>query len=198
MSVSNRARCLLGAFSISLTIVVYTNISNCVLDCYTRIRNLTLGHDKMNQLRQLILATMAVLLICSLTSCGKNADVAAPPSADLSVAKNYSGVWKTSYGDVYFPKTTTKEVRGAFWSYPDSNGKADNGRIIATISGKRLDGYWVEDSGDTPCETERDGSYNWGPVHFEANEDFSVISGAWGFCDQLPEGDDAGWVGVRD
>ena len=99
---------------------------------------------------------------------------------------------------MYFPKYKGNSVRGAFWSYPESNGKADNGRIIAEIDGSTLRGYWIEDSGDRPCDSERDGSYNWGPVHFEANEDFSVISGAWGFCEQQPEGDDAGWVGTRD
>jgi hypothetical protein len=142
--------------------------------------------------------TLFLLLAFSAISCTSDCPEAAPGAVAAKTAKSFAGVWKTSYGDVYFPKYEGNRVRGAFWSYPDSNGKADNGRIIAEIHGSTLTGYWIEDSGDTPCESERDGSYNWGPVHFEANEDFSVISGAWGFCEQQPEGDDAGWVGTRD
>jgi len=148
----------------------------------------------MNQFRAPKAPIMALLLAFSLTSCTTDCADVPSPATDL----NYAGVWKTSYGDVYFPKYEGNEVRGAFWSYPESNGKADNGRILATVDGSTLTGYWVEDSGDSPCESMRDGSFNWGPVHFEANEDFGVISGAWGFCEQQPEGDDAGWVGVRD
>jgi hypothetical protein len=141
---------------------------------------------------------LAVLLAFSLSSCSQDCAGPAGGTGDSPARSSFAGVWKTSYGDVYFPKYAGNTVRGAFWSYPESNGKADNGRIIAEIDGATLTGYWVEDSGGTPCETERDGSVNWGPVHFEANADFSVISGAWGFCEQLPEGDDAAWVGTRD
>jgi hypothetical protein len=142
--------------------------------------------------------TVALLLAFSLLSCTMDCPDEATAGAVAKSVKSFAGVWKTSYGDVYFPKYDGNRVRGAFWSYPDSNGKADNGRIIAVIDGTTLTGHWIEDSGNTPCEYERDGSYNWGPVHFEANEDFRVISGAWGFCEQQPEGNDAGWVGTRD
>jgi hypothetical protein len=148
--------------------------------------------------RALRTATLALLLAFGLLSCTWDGPDDATAGGAAESAQSFAGVWKTSYGDVYFPKYEGNRVRGAFWSYPDSNGKADNGRIIAEIDGSTLSGYWIEDSGNTPCESERDGSYNWGRVNFEANEDFSVISGAWGFCEQQPEGDDAGWVGTRD
>lgn len=140
--------------------------------------------------------TLATLLAFSLASCANDCPDDAETTSES--AHSFAGVWKTSYGDVYFPKHEGNGVRGAFWSYPESNGKADNGRIIAEIDGSTLRGYWVEDSGNTPCESERDGSQHWGPVHFEANEDFSTISGAWGFCELAPEGADAAWVGMRD
>lgn len=148
----------------------------------------------MNTLKRLLATKLLILITIGISSCSNDCACETPVSGE----SGFSGVWKTSYGDVYFPKFEGKTVRGAFWSYPESNGKADNGRILAEIDGASLTGYWVEDSGNTPCATERDGSLNWGPVHFEANADFSVISGAWGFCDQQPEGDDAGWVGIRD
>ena len=141
---------------------------------------------------------LALLLGVSLVAC--NADC--PDTPEKSAAKtldlNFAGVWKTSYGDVYFPRYAGDTVRGAFWSYPESNGQADNGRIIAEVDGNTLTGFWIEDSGNTRCDSERDGSYHWGPVHFKSNEDFSVISGAWGVCEEQPAGDDAAWVGTRD
>jgi len=138
--------------------------------------------------------TVAALL----GACGNVNDCTESVESSMPTPASFAGVWKTSYGDVYFPRYESGTVRGAFWSYPDSNGQADNGRIIATVDGPDLVGYWVEDSGEQPCTTEKDGSSNWGPVNFKANDDFTVISGAWGFCDDEPEGDDAGWVGTRD
>ena len=143
-------------------------------------------------------AILALLLGCSLVACNEDC----PDVSDKAVAEvkemSFAGVWKTSYGDVYFPKYEGNMVRGAFWSYPESNGQADNGRIIAEVDGKTMTGFWVEDTGNTRCNSERDGSYHWGPLHFNGNEDFSVISGAWGVCDEQPAGDDAAWVGTRD
>ena len=138
------------------------------------------------------------LLAINLTACGPGAKNAETEVSMPTPEANFSGVWKTSYGDIYFPRHESSEVRGAFWSYPESNGKADNGRIVATIDGNKLSGYWIEDSGTRPCDFERDGSLYWGPVRFEGNHDFSVISGAWGACENEPEGDDAAWVGNRD
>jgi hypothetical protein len=121
---------------------------------------------------------------------------------------SYSGVWESSYGHLFFTSRTSKAeiessqegkgIRAAFWSYPDSHGMADNGRIIGTVNGRKLEGYWIQDSGETPCETERDGSLFWGSVKFQANESFTEIGGAWGLCDQEPEGDDIDWVLWRD
>ena len=152
----------------------------------------------MTTIATLRTSILALLLAFSLTSCSSDCPDDTVNTLEAESPRSYAGVWKTSYGDVYFPKYEGNRVRGAFWSYPDSNGKADNGRIIAELDGSTLKGYWIEDSGNTPCETQRDGSYNWGPVHFEADENFDVISGAWGFCEHQPEGEDAGWVGRRD
>ncbi|MBT5220315.1 MAG: hypothetical protein HOM16_12660 [Woeseia sp.] len=137
-------------------------------------------------------------LVVLLAACDQSSNPVSASSTENTTVGSYNGVWKTSYGDVYFPKYTSNDVRGAYWSYPESNGKADNGRILGSIDGDKLVGYWVEDSGESPCETEKDGSLFWGRVSFKANEDFSVISGGWGGCDNEPDGGDAGWVGTRE
>lgn len=141
---------------------------------------------------------LALLLGFSQVACNADCPGSTENSPRSTAEPSFAGVWKTSYGDVYFPKYDGNTVRGAFWSYPESNGQADNGRIIAEIEGKTMTGFWIEDSGNTRCKSERDGSYHWGPVHFKADGAFNVISGAWGVCDEQPQGDDAAWVGNRD
>lgn len=153
---------------------------------------------KVREIMRLAKTAVWALVAILITACGKVSNCTETGQPLQPTSATFAGVWKTSYGDVYFPKYTSNEVRGAFWSYPESNGQADNGRIIATVDGRKLVGYWVEDSGERPCATEKDGSLHWGPVNFEANDHFTEIGGAWGFCDQEPEGDDAGWVGTRD
>ena len=141
---------------------------------------------------------LALLLGCSLVACNADCPSSAENLPGTTAEPSFAGVWKTSYGDVYFPKYDGNVVRGAFWSYPESNGQADNGRIIAEVSGKTMTGFWIEDSGNTRCESERDGSYHWGPVNFKADANFDVISGAWGVCDEQPQGKRRCLVGTRD
>ncbi len=121
---------------------------------------------------------------------------------------SFDGVWESSYGHLFFTARTSqaevasskdgKGIRAAFWSYPDSHGMADNGRIIGTVDGNTLVGYWIQDSGESPCEAERDGSLYWGSVRFVANDSFTEIDGVWGLCDKEPEGDDIDWLLWRD
>lgn len=148
---------------------------------------------------------LAGLLLAVGVSAGS---IDAAESVETAGWNSFEGVWESSYGHLFFTYRTSQAeipssdagrgIRAAFWSYPDSNGMADNGRIIATVNGHTLSGYWVQDSGDNPCEEERDGSLYWGIVRFEANEDFSAIEGAWGLCGQEPAGDDIDWVLWRD
>ena len=61
----------------------------------------------------------------------------------------FAGAWESSYGHLYFTyRTSTAEIpsdetgrgiRAAFWSYPDSHGVADNGRILGMIKVLCLD-----------------------------------------------------------
>jgi hypothetical protein len=121
---------------------------------------------------------------------------------------SYLGVWESSYGHMFFTDRTSKavietsedaaSVRAAFWSYPDSHGMADNGRLVGTVTEGRFEGYWIQDSGENPCETEKEGSLFWGITRFEANADFTELTGSWGFCDEEPTGDDSEWLLWRD
>ena len=121
---------------------------------------------------------------------------------------SFYGVWESSYGHMFFTYRTSKGeiassaagqgVRAAFWSYPDSHGQADNGRIVGTVTGNTLSGYWIQDSGDHPCATEKEGSLFWGIARFTANADFTELSGVWGQCDDAPSGDDSDWILWRD
>jgi hypothetical protein len=136
--------------------------------------------------------------------------LASPVMADTGLARwsSFEGVWESSYGHLFFTHRTsqgalpsegdTQHVRAAFWSYPDSKGMADNGRIVATVSGHELEGYWIQDSGEQACDSEKEGSLYWGLVRFTANPGFSEINGVWGLCDSEPTGDDINWLLWRD
>lgn len=131
-----------------------------------------------------------------------------PADCATSDYDSFYGVWESSYGHLFFTYRTSQApveadegrvgIRAAFWSYPDSWGRADNGRIIGSVEGRDLQGYWVQDSGSRRCESEKDGSPYWGRVFFQANDDFTEITGTWSLCDDEPSGDDSGWVLWRD
>jgi hypothetical protein len=119
------------------------------------------------------------------------------------------GVWESSYGHMFFTLRTSlgpveapagkTGMRAAFWAYPDSNGVTDNARLIGTVDDRSFDGFWIQDSGQSPCATERDGSLFWGITRFEANTDFTEMTGTWGYCDVEPEANEDGrWVVWRD
>ena len=127
---------------------------------------------------------------------------------DQAGSDPFYGVWESSYGHLFFTYRTSKSevpssaegrgIRAAYWAYPDSHGTADNGRIIATVNGNELQGYWIADSGDNACDFERDGSVYWGKVNFTSSDDHNEMSGIWSLCDRDPEGDDADWIMWRD
>jgi hypothetical protein len=129
-------------------------------------------------------------------------------AGESNASDPFYGVWESSYGHLFFTYRTSKSeipsspqgkgIRAAYWSYPDSHGTADNGRIIATVNGNELQGYWIGDSGENTCETERDGSVHWGKVRFTSSDDHNEMTGFWSLCDNEPEGDDADWIMWRD
>jgi hypothetical protein len=76
-----------------------------------------------------------------------------------------------------------------FGSYPKFSG---------SISGHMtqhgdIQGIWIQPRGDQPCRTPRDGSYNWGRMHF-TDPSHGLVRGRWGYCDGPL---DQEWNGTR-
>jgi hypothetical protein len=75
--------------------------------------------------------------------------------------------------------------QGYDYVYPDWN----NGRFVSGIykADGSYDGYWVQDSSGTRCDSMVNGSYYWGTITFlpsDANGDGVSDSavGSWGYC----------------
>lgn len=97
-----------------------------------------------------------------------------------------SGIYKSTYGDITFTRRSDASVRG---TYP-----TDSGRIIGTISGNMLVGYWVEENAAQRCEQNRDGSPYWGRIRYQFTDDGRAFTGIWGYCKAEPH---RGWNGTR-
>lgn len=65
--------------------------------------------------------------------------------------------------------------------YPDYNGE-----IFGEMTrDDRMDGIWVQPSGDHPCREQRHGTVHWGRVIF-GNPLSHHMDGVWGYCGQEP------------
>ena len=154
------------------------------------------------QITRLIVTLIFSLGSASVTAGGTDCD------EHSRYPESFEGIWESSYGHLFFTHRTSqgllhsdasgKGIRAAFWAYSDSHGVTDNARIIGKVTGRVLEGHWVQDSGEHTCDYERDGSAHWGMVRFEANEDFTELRGVYGYCENPPEGDDADWILWRD
>jgi hypothetical protein len=61
---------------------------------------------------------------------------------------------------------------------------SDSGRILGSINGRQIDGFWVESGSVRRCDSAKDGSHHWGRFIVEFTPDFSSFSGGWGYCEQ--------------
>lgn len=95
-----------------------------------------------------------------------------------------AGIWKTSEGRMVIKH-----------SHPDVSGEyaQDGGRIIGTLDGQVLTGFWIENGSGVTCDTARDGSVHWGRIVFTFDEAFASFAGKWGYCDQAPT---RNWTGT--
>ena len=139
----------------------------------------------MNLEKTLIAATAGAIL------CGCSDD----PLADKN--RSPAGVWTTEYGEIYLPAEDSAEVRGAYWSYPGTDGQADNGRLIGSIQGQEFVGIWVEDSAPTACSEEKDGSRYWGRAQFRVSDDGNALQGLYSECDAPISDESFQWSGTR-
>ena len=113
-------------------------------------------------------------------------DTPSPRSRLTTIEAEPWGVWDTSEG-TWQPGLTGNELFGSYSS--------DGGRIFGALSGMVLNGYWAENSSNVRCSSERDGTFYWGRVRFNFNQDFSQFVGAWSYCADTPTGEN--WIGTR-
>ncbi|MEM6328148.1 MAG: hypothetical protein AAF791_13625 [Bacteroidota bacterium] len=111
--------------------------------------------------------TAALLLVLSLAGCSAASDVvanlpspASPPSPSAP-AVDITGTWAGSeWGPMRLVQDTTGAVSGDLADYDYRS------RIVGTVSGNRLTGYWTSPDGNSPCETSRDGTRYHGRIEF--------------------------------
>ena len=102
------------------------------------------------------------------------------------VFTDVTGTWKTDYGTMKLEQDGSA-VTGTYTT--------DSGVIIdATISGRTLTGFWVEDASAANCGSAKDDRNFWGRISFEFDEDFTSFKGKWRWCEQDPT---ENWNGKR-
>jgi hypothetical protein len=100
-----------------------------------------------------------------------------PLGASAQSWGSWRGNWRTSEGKMSL-------------DYNSGTYDQDNGRVFFDVyelgGSYTLEGYWVEDGSAQKCRSRRDGSYHWGQIKFDFNDDFSVFEGAYGYCENPP------------
>lgn len=96
------------------------------------------------------------------------------------------GDWNTSEGKMTVTRLPNDDIQVSY--------NQDRGRIIGSLEKTRFAGYWIEESSDRRCGSERDGSFYWGRVWFEFSADAASFEGKWGYCEDNPN---ASWNGTR-
>ena len=94
----------------------------------------------------------------------------------------------TSWGTVKFRDDPNAGVSG---KYP-----VDEGRIIGSLQGSALEGYWVESDAKQKCDRARDQSFYWGRIKLVFNDELSAFSGNWSRCNE-PLDSAKTWIGAR-
>ena len=94
--------------------------------------------------------------------------------------------WNSDEGPMKLRQGPDMWVRGIY--YFDNNevrGRVTT-RYIQKDNRKILSGYWVQPKSSQRCDYSRYGSYYWGRLAFDFEEDRFV--GIWGYCDDKPKG----------
>ena len=95
--------------------------------------------------------------------------------------------WESSQGDMGLLRTEDGRLVGFY--IPN-----DRGRLLLELKGNVASGYWVENESRQRCDSERDGSFHWGRIRWEFNQEMTAFSGWWSYCEA--ESGDA-WTGKR-
>ncbi len=97
------------------------------------------------------------------------------------------GTWTTTYGTMTFgPITQGQRIRATY---------SAASRIAGALSGRTLDGVWVQPASGRRCATPYDGSFYWGRMRFEFAPDWRSFQGTWSYCDEPPGS--SSWSGTR-
>jgi hypothetical protein len=107
----------------------------------------------------------------------------ATPEPTAQAFESYVGQWSTTYGDM---------------ALADGSGtySSDNGRLAFEVTGRTLDGFWIEDGSARECESAKSGSQHWGRIVVDFDAAYTSFSGSWGYCDDEP--DQGSWTGTRE
>ena len=114
-------------------------------------------------------------------------DSVATRMPDDSFPVKYLATWKTDEGLMALTKAPGSQFLKGF--YYDDSGNV-KGKIKATYikkgAKKRLSGYWVQSNSLKKCDFEKYGSYYWGRLVFQFEDDRFI--GIWGYCDDKADG----------
>ena len=93
-----------------------------------------------------------------------------------------SGDWTSSEGGSMSINQNGPDVAATY--------NLKNGRVLGILSGRVLNGYWLQSSSDRRCSTAYDGSYYWGRVTLTFAG--TSYSGHWSYCNDAPH---SPWTG---
>ena len=100
------------------------------------------------------------------------------------------GLWATDFGRMTIVSSRGDTgMKGTY--YTKKTGQL-YGLIKATMNGKTMSGYWIQEFSQKKCATKMWGTYYWGKLIFIYNSEVT-FTGKWGYCNELV---DSNWDGV--
>lgn len=100
-------------------------------------------------------------------------------ATEAKADRNWTTTWYNNDGSSSNTNATFySSIRGSLAGVYDHRG----GRFVGqyTGGGAGFDGYWVQNTGSTRCNSAVDGSYYWGRARFQASGD--TFSGSYDYC----------------
>lgn len=137
------------------------------------------------RVRSLVLLTMATMVVAfaaiGLFPVASSSFSGRPETLSQNTSRALTGVWSSDYGDIN-------------WSPTGASYASGKGRITGTLDQQIFSGFWVEESSENPCKTERSGTSAWGRIVVTFDAEFEFFHGQWGYCDAEPS---MPWTGMR-
>ena len=109
---------------------------------------------------------------------------AAPDSVPIKLLST----WETDFGHMsLFKPPYSEKVHGFYY---DSTTKEMDGLIRAEYTKNSLSGFWIQSTSDKKCDFKKFGTFYWGTLRFEIQED--KFLGEWAYCNEAL---DSNWNG---